>query len=419
MRLRRVALTGPSRKEDRNNIRARLCVAACPTSHHHKHRGARDPRLFSLRFSPQLRRRLPATPPAAAMEADLEEMPFDLDFHPSSPLVATSLITGELHLYRYAAESQPERLFAVKAHEESCRAVRFVDSGKVILSGSADRSIVATDVETGKSIARLEDAHEDGINRLVCLTENMVATGDDEGCIKVWDTRERTCCNSFHTHEDYISDMTYVSDTNQILATSGDGTLSVNNLRRNKVKFQSEFSEDELLSLVIMKNGKKVVCGTPSGALLLYSWGYFQDCSDRFLGHTQSVDTMLKLDEETLISGASDGVIRLVGILPNRIIQPLAEHSEYPIEAIALSNDRKYLGSISHDKILKLWDLQELMNGPQVVQGGESVRAGSDDSDDDEMDVDMEPSSLKRSRSGKKGKGGSSNRPASDFFADL
>ncbi|KAK3155422.1 hypothetical protein QOZ80_2BG0203130 [Eleusine coracana subsp. coracana] len=248
----------------------------------------------------------------------------------------------------------------------------------------------------------------------------MVATGDDEGCIKVWDTRERSCCNSFHAHEDYISDMTYVSDTNQILATSGDGTLSVNNLRRNKVKYQSEFSEDELLSLVIMKNGKKVVCGTPSGALLLYSWGHFQDCSDRFLGHAQSVDTMLKLDEETLISGASDGVIRLVGILPNRIIQPLAEHSEYPIEALALSSDRKYLGSISHDKILKLWDLEEALNGPQhVVQGDESVGTGSDDSDDDEMDVDMEPSSSKGSRKRKAGKGGSSSRPASDFFADL
>jgi len=145
--------------------------------------------------------------------------------------------------------------------------------------------------------------------------------------------------------------------------------------------------------------------------------------SDRFLGHTQSVDTMLKLDEETLISGASDGVIRLVGILPNRIIQPLAEHSEYPIEALAFSNDKKYLGSLSHDKMLKLWDLQELLNGPQVVNGGEPAESASDgsddDGDDDSMDVDMAPSSSKGSRSKKVGKAQSSSRPASDFFADL
>ena len=51
----------------------------------------------------QPRRRPPARPPpplpAAAMEALHEEMPFDLDFHPSSPLVVTSLITGDLCLY--------------------------------------------------------------------------------------------------------------------------------------------------------------------------------------------------------------------------------------------------------------------------------------------------------------------------------
>ncbi|KAL3655996.1 hypothetical protein CASFOL_000392 [Castilleja foliolosa] len=62
---------------------------------------------------------------------------------------------------------------------------------------------------------------------------------------------------------------------------SGDGTLFVCNVRSNKVQTCSEFSEDELLSVVIMKNGRKVICGTQTGALLLYSWGFFKDCSDR------------------------------------------------------------------------------------------------------------------------------------------
>jgi hypothetical protein len=72
---------------------------------------------------------------------------------------------------------------------------------------------------------------------------------------------------------------------------------------------------------------------------------------------------------------------------------------------------------------MQLWDLQELLNGPQVVNGGEPAASGSDDSDDDGnddvMDVDMAPTSSKGSRSKKAGKGQSSSRPASDFFADL
>uniref|UniRef100_A0A0A9E1A0 Uncharacterized protein n=1 Tax=Arundo donax TaxID=35708 RepID=A0A0A9E1A0_ARUDO len=87
-------------------------------------------------------------------------------------------------MFRYGPESQHERLFAVKAHKESCRSVRFADSGKVIVSASAGCSVLASDVETGKAIARLEDAHENGIDRVVCLTATTVATSGGEGFIK-------------------------------------------------------------------------------------------------------------------------------------------------------------------------------------------------------------------------------------------
>ncbi|XP_073121565.1 WD repeat-containing protein JIP5-like [Henckelia pumila] len=117
-----------------------------------------------------------------------------------------------------------------------------------------------------------------------------------------------------------------------------DGTLSVCNLRSNKVQTISEFSEDELLSVVIMKNGRKVVCGTQTGTLLLYSWGFFKDCSDRFIDLSpNSVDALLKLDEDRIITGSENGIISLVGILPNRVIQPIAEHSEYPVERLGMT----------------------------------------------------------------------------------
>ncbi|KAL5994636.1 hypothetical protein ACLOJK_024689 [Asimina triloba] len=314
-------------------------------------------------------------------------------------------------------------LLDVSAHGESCRAVRFIDSGRAILTTSADCSILATDVETGTSIARLEDAHGAAINRLICLTERTVSTGDDDGC--VWDTRQHSCCNTFNAHEEYISDMTFVSHSMQLLGTSGDGTLSVCSLRKNKASYSVAFPSPTSVRVFrrrvavycVMKNGKKVICGTQMGALLLYSWGYFKDCSDRFLGHPMSVDKLIKLDEDTLISGSEDGVIRLVGILPNRIIQPIAEHSEYPIEGLAFSHDRKHLGSISHDQMLKLWDLHELLEGPQSAPKSEMIAA---DSDDDEMDVDTKASkSSKGSKRKRENKGQGSSMLNSGFFADL
>ncbi|KAH9728519.1 hypothetical protein KPL70_009062 [Citrus sinensis] len=64
-----------------------------------------------------------------------------------------------------------------------------------MLTGSTDRSILATDVETGATIARLEDSHEDAIYSLINVTESTVASGDDQ-------------------------DMTFAADAMKLLGTS-------------------------------------------------------------------------------------------------------------------------------------------------------------------------------------------------------
>ncbi|XP_010549434.1 PREDICTED: WD repeat-containing protein 55 [Tarenaya hassleriana] len=351
------------------------------------------------------------------MEIDLGANAFGVDFHPSQNLVATGLIDGQLHLYRYIPDSTPLRVLQVRAHKESCRATRFIDDGQRIVTASADCSILATDVETGSVVARLENAHEEAINALINVTETTVASGDDSGCIKVWDTRQRSCCNEFGAHEDYISGMTFVSESMKLVATSGDGTMSVCNLRTNKVQSQSEFSEDELLSVAIMKNGRKVICGTQSGTILLYSWGFFKDCSDRFVDLSpNSVDTLLKLDEDRVITGCDNGIISLVGILPNRIIQPIGAH-EFPIEDLALSYDKKFLGSTAHDSTLKLWDLDEILESSNGNLDKEAAASGGSDSEND-MDVDTNPP---KSSKGTKRKTASKSNPSdtSSFFADL
>ena len=77
---------------------------------------------------------------------------------------------------------------------------------------------------------------------------------------------------------------------------------------------------------VVVKHGAKVVAGSQAGVLNLYSWGFWADCSDRYPGHPESVDALVKFDEDTVISGSSDGALRVVGVLPNRLLAVVGEH---------------------------------------------------------------------------------------------
>lgn len=54
---------------------------------------------------------------------------------------------------------------------------------------------------------------------------------------------------------------------------------------RLQVRAQSEDdADDELLSVALVKGDKKLLAGTQSGVVNLYSWGHIDDCSDRFPG---------------------------------------------------------------------------------------------------------------------------------------
>lgn len=102
----------------------------------------------------------------------------DVDFHPTEPLLATSLITGHLYIHNYTKEAT-EQKHSLVAHDQEapCRAVCFTLDGKMAVTGSLDKSILAVDVSTGKARARKRDAHDAGITRLLSVSNTGIASG--------------------------------------------------------------------------------------------------------------------------------------------------------------------------------------------------------------------------------------------------
>lgn len=111
-------------------------------------------------------------------------------------------------------------------------------------------------------------------------------------------------------HNDYISGFATNPSVDHLLATGGDGRLSAYDLRKNILAGKSDELEDELLSVAVIKNGRKVVCGSQDGVIVIFSWGTWGDMSDRFPGHPESVEALLKVDEDTVLTGSSDGIVR-------------------------------------------------------------------------------------------------------------
>eukprot|EP01088_Endostelium_zonatum_P012631 TRINITY_DN2689_c0_g1_i1.p1 TRINITY_DN2689_c0_g1~~TRINITY_DN2689_c0_g1_i1.p1 ORF type:complete len:269 (-),score=58.13 TRINITY_DN2689_c0_g1_i1:46-852(-) len=223
--------------------------------------------------------------------------PMALDFHPTQNNCVVGWIDGSISFHLYEASSTV-KLFDLSYHTSSCRVALFSTEGNRIFTGSADKSLAAVDVETQKLLFRKTAAHKDGINAMIIQDSNII-TGDDDGTIKVWDIRQQK-----ETHiwklDDYVSDFALVPGTNTLLAASGDCTLSVLNTRSGKTQAQAE-SADELLSLLLMRDGTRVVCGTQQGLLEVWNYGSWEDSIEKVRGHPESVNTMVKIDEESAI----------------------------------------------------------------------------------------------------------------------
>lgn len=124
----------------------------------------------------------------------------------------------------------------------------------------------------------------------------------------------------YRQHFDYISGFTYFDDKRQLVTTSGDGFLSVIDIRSKKKEplHMSDDQEDELLSICQIKGGQRFVVGSGLGTVSVWDRRMgFGDSVDRIVGHPASVDAVVALTDDIIATGSEDGMVRVIQIQPN------------------------------------------------------------------------------------------------------
>ncbi|XP_037614905.1 WD repeat-containing protein 55 [Sebastes umbrosus] len=291
----------------------------------------------------------------------LEATAMTVSLHPSRDILVCGDMDGDVYAYSYSClEGGNRELWSSGHHLKSCRQVRFSEDGLKLYSVSKDKSVHLLDAERGQLVTRIRGAHEAPINSLLLVDQDILATGDDGGTLKVWDMRKGTAIMDMKQHEDYISDIAVDQAKRILLTASGDGTMGVFNIKRRRFELLSEVQSGDLTSVALMKRGKKVVCGSSEGTIYIFNWNGFGATSDRFALKAESVECIAPITDNIMCTASMDGYIRAVNLLPNRVIGCIGQHVGEPIEELAKSWDSRFLVSSAHDQLIKFWDISGL-----------------------------------------------------------
>lgn len=311
--------------------------------------------LNSVTFSDRAFLLTPRTHPP---DIKLDEFVTDVCFHPERDIVAAASIVGDVYLYEYS-ETANKHLRTIEVHAKSCRDVEFSEDGLKLLSCSKDRSIMITDMETEKLLKYYENAHDDAINRLHVINENLFATGDDDGTVKVWDLRTKSEIFGLKEVEDYITAMFANSSGKLLLVTSGDGYLTTLNIGARKLYAQSEPYEEELTCLNTFRGDSKLVVGTSKGNMYSFNWGQFGYHCYKYPGEKFSIEHMIPITERICVVAGDNGDVEVRYLYPYVKICTLGKHNK-GIESMDINWNGELIATSSHNNDLRFWSVKFL-----------------------------------------------------------
>lgn len=229
---------------------------------------------------------------------------------------------------------------------------------------------------------RLEGAHHEPVNRVFPFAGFMLASGDDEGTVCIWDMRAGRSVMAFPSGSkknhltDFISGFAFRGEasTPTLVASCGDGSIGVIDLRAARVAHRSDPIEDEHMSICVIKGGRKVVTGTQDGILCIFTWDHWADLDDRFPHLPKCVERLIAVDDHSVLAGFEDGTVRLLQIQPNRIVATIGDQGDEPVVSMALSADRRFVATAGQDTRVRFWDCAFIAEGRVPIPAAHEVR---------------------------------------------
>jgi WD40 repeat protein len=294
-------------------------------------------------------------------------------------------------------------------HQASVSAVAISPDGRLIVSGSADKSLKIWELESGVERMTLTGHSSYVTSVAISADGRWIISGSDDKSLKRWDLATGSEQLTYNSHTAAVTAVAITPDGREVVSASKDTTLKVWDLETGSVRLTLAGHKKEVSTIAITPDGKRIVSASrdwthktwdlKTGRELNTRPGHgpvavmpdgkrvFSGSKDRvthfgmwdldgksediqFEGYHGSMAAGIAItpDGRSALTASGDHSLKTWDI-ENRCEKYSFWHSSF-VTAVAISPDGEHAVSASADKTLKLWNLK-LGDKPARLPGHE------------------------------------------------
>jgi WD40 repeat protein len=229
----------------------------------------------------------------------------------------------------------------------------FSDDGLLIASASDE--VILWDVATGEMLTLLQQS---SWVTAVALrsSEAMLASGHDDGVVRLWDVGEEQVVREFKGHDRAIGALAFSPDGKRLATAGEDRLIAVWDVQTGRRLGTLNRHTDRIGALTWHPNGRVLVSAAWDRTARVWDTTSFEPVI-LLNSHADQVTALaFSPDGSRLASADSGNAVRLWDAAAGKEEAVLEGHSDQ-IHALAFSPGNRVLASAGADRAIRLWDI--------------------------------------------------------------
>jgi WD40 repeat protein len=249
------------------------------------------------------------------------------------------------------------KLKSLTGHQRHVFSVAFSYDGKILATGSADKTIILWDVETGEKLKTLK-GHSHYIYAVAFSPDGTIlASGGRDRTIIIWNTVTGQEITRLSAHRHTVMSLAFSPDGKILASGSADQQIILWDTSTWEEIRRLRGHRHHVYSVAFSPDSKTLASGSRDKTIILWDIGSGEKINT-LKGHRHIVQSVtFSPDGRILASGSRDKTIVLWDVKTGKKLYTLKGHRSI-IYSVAFTPDGKFLVSGSRDKTIVLWDVK-------------------------------------------------------------